>query len=144
MTNDRKQPDKRAAAKTNRTPKGKPATKKETADNAASRQKARIVAVTGAAKKASKKTVPANKPGTIRIKKAVRDNFKMPARDYALIEALKERAREFNRPTKKNELLRAGLHALGAMDNAQLQQRLLTLEPAKRKAASAEGAKGKV
>ncbi|MFZ2236347.1 MAG: hypothetical protein WAV67_08225 [Dokdonella sp.] len=143
MTNDRKKPDKRAAAKISRTPKGKPAAKKRAGDKAASRQTAGIVAGIGAAKKTSKKTVPANKLAKPTKQKAVRDDFKMPAGDYALIEALKQRALEFNRPTKKNELLRAGLQALGALDNMQLQQRLLALEPTKRKAEVAKGSKAK-
>lgn len=59
--------------------------------------------------------------------KRIRDDFKMPEHDYALINALKRRALEFNRPTKKNELLRAGLQALCAMDNDRLQMQLLSL-----------------
>lgn len=66
--------------------------------------------------------------------KRVRDDFKMPQRDYALIEALKQRALEFKRPTKKNELLRAGLQALGAMNNAQLEHQLASLAAASTKA----------
>ncbi len=143
MTTDRKTPDPRAAAKSRRSPKGKSATKKQSAHKAASRQKAGIVAVIGAASKASKKTVSATKPAKTVKKKPVRDDFKMPAGDYALIEALKQRALEFNRPTKKNELLRAGLQALGALDNTELQQRLLALEPARKKGPFAKASKAK-
>ena len=141
MTNDRKKPDKRAATKTSRKPKRMSATKKKSADKPVSRQEAGIVTVAGAPRKASKKTVPESAPAKTTKKKAVRDNFKMPAGDYALIEALKQRALEFNRPTKKNELLRAGLQALGALDNVELQQRLLALKATNTKTAVAEGEK---
>ena len=144
MKTDRKTRDNRAATKPRRSTKAKSAAKKPTGDKSASRQKAGIVAVIATAGKTSKKTTPASKPAKKAAKKKpVRDDFKMPAGDYALIEALKQRALEFNRPTKKNELLRAGLQALGALDNSQLQQRLLALEPAKQKAASATPAKPK-
>jgi hypothetical protein len=46
--------------------------------------------------------------------KMVRDSFTMPQADFDLVHLLKERALGFRRPTKKSELLRAGLQALGA------------------------------
>jgi hypothetical protein len=59
--------------------------------------------------------------------KLVRDSFTMPQADFALIHQLKERALGFKRATKKSELLRAGLQALAAMDDARLQALLAQL-----------------
>lgn len=63
--------------------------------------------------------------------KLVRDSFTMPSDDWALIAVLKDRALGFKRPTKKSELLRAGLQALAAMPDAALQSALTTLQPLK-------------
>jgi hypothetical protein len=56
--------------------------------------------------------------------KLVRDSFTMPQADFSLIHQLKERAIGFKRATKKSELLRAGLHALANLSDAQLQAQL--------------------
>ncbi len=53
--------------------------------------------------------------------KLVRDSFTMPRADFALIAQLKDRALVFQRPTKKSELLRAGLHALSALGDDALR-----------------------
>ena len=45
----------------------------------------------------------------------VRDSFTIPKSEYAVLEALKLRAANLTRPTKKSELLRAGIGALAAM-----------------------------
>lgn len=63
--------------------------------------------------------------------KLVRDSFTMPAADFALIAALKDRALAFQRPAKKSELLRAGLHALQLLDDTKLRKALDTLTPLK-------------
>jgi hypothetical protein len=63
--------------------------------------------------------------------KLVRDSFTMPEQDFGLIAVLKERALEFKRPTKKSELLRAGLHALQHLGDAQLRGALDSLMPLK-------------
>lgn len=47
--------------------------------------------------------------------KLVRDSFTIPKAEYVVLEALKVRAAELKRPTKKSELLRAGVAALHAM-----------------------------
>jgi hypothetical protein len=47
--------------------------------------------------------------------KLVRDSFTMPKPEYSLLEGLKERATNLRRPTKKSELLRAGVAVLHAM-----------------------------
>lgn len=53
--------------------------------------------------------------------KMVRDSFTMPQADFDLVHLLKERALGFRRPTKKSELLRAGLQALARLDAKALQ-----------------------
>ncbi len=57
----------------------------------------------------------------------MRDSFTMPQADFALIQQLKDRAMGFKRASKKSELLRAGLQALAAMDDAHLQALLAQL-----------------
>lgn len=64
-----------------------------------------------------------------RADKLVRDSFTMPQTDYALIQHIKDRALNFKRPTKKSELLRAGLQALAELDDATLAARLNRLAP---------------
>lgn len=83
---------------------------------------------------AKKKTVapvptPAPTPAVPELKhkakeKLVRDSFTMPRSDFELIALLKERALTFKRPTKKSELLRAGLQALAELNQKQLQTAL--------------------
>lgn len=63
--------------------------------------------------------------------KLVRDSFTMPSEDFELIAKLKERALEFRRPTKKSELLRAGLQLLSNLDQSELQFALEQLRPLK-------------
>ena len=63
--------------------------------------------------------------------KLVRHSFTMPKLDFDLIDVLKERALGFKRPAKKSELLRAGLHALSALNDAALRATLDALAPLK-------------
>ena len=63
--------------------------------------------------------------------KLVRDGFTMPESDFALIAQLKAKALGARREAKKSELLRAGLHALAALDAKALVARLDELEPLK-------------
>jgi len=63
--------------------------------------------------------------------KLVRDSFAMPAFDHGQIAVLKKRALAFQRPAKKSELLRAGLHALVALDDKALQAALNALAAVK-------------
>lgn len=88
----------------------------------------------GAAKKLSSKTAEksiGSKKAPKPKEKLVRDSFTMPQEDYALIAGLKHRALMFKRPTKKSELLRAGLHALQALPAATLREALDSLTPLK-------------
>jgi hypothetical protein len=50
--------------------------------------------------------------------KLVRDSFTIPKNEYAVLEGLKGRATHLRRPTKKSELLRAGVAALHAMSDS--------------------------
>lgn len=63
--------------------------------------------------------------------KLVRDNVTMPREDWDLLQSLKTRALSFNRPTKKSELLRAGLKLLAGLTDAKLQAALESLTPLK-------------
>lgn len=69
--------------------------------------------------------VPAAKP--------VRDRFSMPAEDFDLIKLLKQRAAAAGRPTRKSELLRAGLHALRESGTVELIKSLDRLRPVRRR-----------
>lgn len=80
-----------------------------------------------------RKTAPRPAPEEVapeRIK-LVRDSFTMPRDEFELIAKLKARALEFKRPTKKSELLRAGLQQLAALDEARLRAALASLRPLK-------------
>jgi hypothetical protein len=80
---------------------------------------------------AASKTEPsAAKPPKLKAR-LVRDSFTIPQADFDLIGQLKTRALGFQRPAKKSELLRAGLHALVALDDAALRQALDALVPLK-------------
>lgn len=56
--------------------------------------------------------------------KLVRDSFTIPKLEYAVIEELKLRSTKLGRNIKKSELLRAGLKAIAAMSDAELQKAL--------------------
>lgn len=55
----------------------------------------------------------------------------MPEPDFARLRWLKERLKMLHRPTRKNELLRAGLHALAALSDEALLLAVEQLPPAK-------------
>ena len=63
--------------------------------------------------------------------KLVRDSFAMPQDDFDLVATLKQRALGFQRPAKKSELLRAGLHALATLSDKRLRAALDALQPLK-------------
>ena len=103
------------------------------------------------AKKAAAEKAPASKPATAtkpakavaavkptkatepkgKKPKLVRDSFTIPKDEYAVLDTLKDRATALAHPVKKSELLRAGLHALAAMDDTALLAALGRLEPVK-------------
>lgn len=63
--------------------------------------------------------------------KVIRDSFTMPRNDYAKIGELKKRLQHLGLAAKKSELLRAGLHALEQLSDAQLKQRIEGVEKIK-------------
>lgn len=67
------------------------------------------------AKPAAAAEAKADKP---RKPKLVRDSFTIPKDEYAVLDALKQRAAKLGRPTKKSEVLRAGVQALAAMPDS--------------------------
>lgn len=87
------------------------------------------------AKPAAPKPAAAAKPAPakpVKLKaKLVRDSFTMPQADFDLVAGLKARAIAFQRPVKKSELLRAGLHVLQALDDTRLRAALDALVPLK-------------
>ena len=79
------------------------------------------------AKSAPAKSAPAGKaakeakvakPEKPKKPKLVRDSFTIPKPEYAVLQALKERAARLGRPAKKSELLRAGVKALACLGDA--------------------------
>ena len=56
--------------------------------------------------------------------KLVRDSFTIPKPEYEMLAQLKQRSATLGHPTKKSELLRAGIKALAAMQDAALSSAL--------------------
>jgi hypothetical protein len=109
-------------------PAAKAAAPAPAAKAAAPAPAAKAAAPAPAAKAA--KPAKVTKPAKLR-QKPVRDSFTMPEADFSLVATLKARALAGQRETKKSELLRAGLHALAAMDSPTLLAALKALEPIK-------------
>lgn len=99
--------------------------------------------------KPTAKTKPAAKPveskavakdAKTKKPKMVRDSFTFPKAEYAVLDALKLRAAKLGSPAKKTELLRAGVKAIAAMQDAafltalKVVPSLKTGRPAKAKA----------
>lgn len=63
--------------------------------------------------------------------KVIRDSFTMPEDDYQLIQKVQERALDFRMHATKGEVLRAGLHALENLSNAELMAVLKGVEKLK-------------
>ena len=93
-----------AAAKTAKTAK-------TAATGAAKRAPAKPAAKT--ALKSAPKPTPMPAPVEVKLKhKLVRDSFTIPKAEYVVLESLKVRAADLKRPTKKSELIRAGIAVL--------------------------------
>jgi len=101
---------KAAPAKTKARPAAKPAAKPAAAP-----------APVQAAKPVTPKAAKAEKP---KKPKLVRDSFTIPKAEYTVLEQLKQRAAQSGTPAKKSELLRAGIKALAAMDDAAFRAAL--------------------
>ena len=115
------------SAKARATKKSKPGKQTAQVVDAADSAKAKRPKKTGAA--AAELQSPKQAAVAIERIKLVRDSFTMPRDDYDLIAELKARAIEFKRPTKKSELLRAGLQQLAALNEKQLRAALAALQP---------------
>ena len=95
------------------------------------------------AKPAAKPVVAKSVAKEVKVKKPkmVRDSFTFPKAEYAVLDALKLRAAKLGSPAKKTELLRAGVKAIAAMQDAaflaalKAVPSLKTGRPAKDKAA---------
>ena len=84
----------------------------------ATKQAAAKKVTTKVATKAPAKPKPA--PVEVKAKhKLVRDSFTIPKAEYVVLEGLKHRAAELKRPTKKSELIRAGIAALKKLGDAE-------------------------
>jgi hypothetical protein len=113
----KKTPAKSAAgAKTVRRPSTKAAATKAAAKKAAATKPA----AKKAAKPIARPAVPNSAPVEAKIKhKLVRDSFTIPKTEYVVLETLKVRATDLKRPTKKSELIRAGIAALKTMNDKE-------------------------
>ncbi|AMO25012.1 hypothetical protein GCM10027034_05600 [Ramlibacter solisilvae] len=95
---------------------------------AAKRSRKAAVAAAGTTRPAKKTEAPAKTGAPAKAEaaklekpkkpKLVRDSFTIPKSEYAVLEELKLRAAKLGRPTKKSEVLRAGVQALAAMGDA--------------------------
>jgi len=117
---------KEAAMAATRSPTPKTTTTKKAAPKAktAPQAKAAAPAARKPVRKARPTATPAPSPApveaAVKPKKLVRDSFTIPRAEYAVIDVLKKRVATAGRSAKKSELLRAGLMALSAMDDAAL------------------------
>jgi hypothetical protein len=75
-------------------------------------------AASPATKTAPPETDKAPKADKAKKPKLVRDSFTIPKVEYAVLETLKERAAKAGAPSKKSEVLRAGIKALAGMPDA--------------------------
>ena len=81
---------------------------------------AKKAAAKAPAKPAAKRAAPKPAPVEVKVKhKLVRDSFTIPKAEYVVLEGLKQRAAELKRPTKKSELIRAGIAALKKLGDAE-------------------------
>ena len=71
----------------------------------------------------------------------VRDTFKMPQREFALIDELKQRCRALGVEVKKSEVLRAGLLAMRELSDERLGQVVRPLTAARTGRAARKQAK---
>jgi len=71
-------------------------------------------------KKSAKATIRpvADKPVKVKKPKLVRDSLTMPKAEYEILDTLKVRATALQTHIKKTELIRAGIKALAAMNDA--------------------------
>jgi hypothetical protein len=63
--------------------------------------------------------------------KVLRDSFRIPSNEYAVLDQLKERAAKAGHPAKKSEVLRAGVKVLAAMGDLAFVTALGAVPPLK-------------
>jgi hypothetical protein len=90
----------------------------KTAAPAKTKSAAAVAKAKGVARRAGAAAPAKGAEPTPHKPKLVRDSFTMPKSEYQAIDQLKQRSANLARPAKKSELLRAGLKALVAMDDA--------------------------
>ena len=101
----------------------KPTPKKKTPSKSAGRKKAASQSTAPFAKpaRAPSATSHIGKPEKAerqKKSKLVRDSFTIPKDEYTGLQALKQRAADSGRPSKKSEILRAGIRALASLTGA--------------------------
>ena len=92
------------------------------------RQKKVKVKVAAEAKPTKRKNSTKSKT---EVGKVVRDSFTMPEDDYALIDKTQRRFMRLAIMLNKGEILRAGLHALEQLSNAELKEISVKVEKVK-------------
>lgn len=125
-------------SKTTLQPKPVAAESGKTRTKASKKAPAPAAEVKPTAAKRAKVEPAARKPEKPVKTKLVRDSFTMPQADFDLVDVLKQRALNFRHAAKKGELLRAGLQALAALSEADLQaalERVTSLKPGRPKKA---------
>jgi len=87
---------------------------------AAKKVTAKKVPAKAPTKPAAKPAAPKPAPVEVKVKhKLVRDSFTIPKAEYVVLEGLKQRAADLRRPTKKSELIRAGIATLKKLGDAE-------------------------
>jgi len=90
------------------------------AKKAAAKKAAAKAPATAPGKPAAPKPAPKPAPVEVKVKhKLVRDSFTIPKTEYVDLESLKLRAADLKRPTKKSELIRAGIAVLKKMGDKE-------------------------
>lgn len=94
-----------------------PETRKAAGKTASKPTSKALAPVDGGKTKKASATTKAAKP---KKPKLVRDSFTIPKEEYEVLATLKQRCVALARPSKKSELLRAGIKALAAMSDKSL------------------------
>lgn len=102
----------------------KPASKAETKKAPAAKKPVAKPAAPKTPKAAPPEITKTAKDSKAKKPKLVRDSFTIPKDEYAVIEALKQRAATLAQPVKKSELLRAGLKTLAGLSDTALRSAL--------------------
>jgi hypothetical protein len=98
-------------------PAGKKATVRKAARKPAAKKGKALVKASS--KQVRKATAPV-KPAKLKKLKLVRDSYTMPKEEHTVLTELKQRCAKLGHPSKKSELLRAGVKALAAMSDKTL------------------------